>query len=191
MKVTAVLCALLAGSLSAAHAADIRVLVKENSVKDEGAIVLVKGFISKGDDTVFERKIAGINRAIVFLEGPGGSVQTAIDIGKIIRQYGFNTAAADRATCASSCALAWLGGIVRYAGDKTRIGFHSTAVSAFRKERSDFGNAMVRDYLERLGYSDAVFKYVTKASPASLTVPTPEDDQRYIGSLPLPRRQGD
>ena len=60
----------------------------------------------------------------VVLHSPGGSVQDALRIGRLIREKGFHTAVEDGAYCASSCPLVFAGGVERLAAPKAAIGVH-------------------------------------------------------------------
>jgi hypothetical protein len=63
----------------------------------------------------------------VVLHSPGGSVQDALKIGRLIRERKFNTEVADGSYCASSCPLIFAGGVERIAGPKAAIGVHQVS----------------------------------------------------------------
>ncbi len=82
----------------------------------------------------------------------------------------------DNASCASACAIAWLGGTTRYMAAKARIGFHA----AFYKntgQEAGVGNALIGSYLSQIGLPDRAVIYVTQASPKSMTWLTMSDAQ--------------
>jgi hypothetical protein len=60
----------------------------------------------------------------IVLHSPGGSVSDALQMGRLIRQKGYNTAVETGRYCASSCPLLFAGGAERYAGDKAVVGVH-------------------------------------------------------------------
>jgi hypothetical protein len=60
----------------------------------------------------------------VWFLSPGGSVSDAIDMGRSIRKRALDTAVADKGYCASSCPLAFAGGVKRSAGRQALIGVH-------------------------------------------------------------------
>jgi hypothetical protein len=60
----------------------------------------------------------------IVLHSPGGSVSDALQMGRLIRQKGYNTAVETGRYCASSCPLLFAGGVERYAGDKAVVGVH-------------------------------------------------------------------
>jgi hypothetical protein len=179
-------------------AADISVTKKQDLLFPP--FVTIKGQIVRGDDRIFATVTNGIvtKGAVVFLISSGGSVDTATNIGSTIRGRGFQTAVADEATCTSACALIWLAGVQRFAGDRSYIGFHAAAprsditvttsslpiVQDFvppspKIDEAAYGNAMIGAYLNQLGFSRGTLLYVTKAGPGSLTWLTPEDARKH------------
>ena len=66
----------------------------------------------------------------VVLNSPGGSVQDALKIGRMIRAKKFNTEIESSAYCASSCPLVFAGGVERAAGPKAAIGVHQIFAAA-------------------------------------------------------------
>lgn len=84
------------------------------------------GTIEPGTARAFAEEIAkrGSYVKTVVLHSPGGSVSDALQIGRLIRQKGYNTAVETSRYCASSCPLVYAGGVERYAGDKAAIGVH-------------------------------------------------------------------
>lgn len=84
------------------------------------------GTIGPGTAKTFADEIAkrGSYVKTVVLHSPGGSVSDALEMGRLIRQKGFNTAVETGRYCASSCPLMFAGGIERFAGDKAVLGVH-------------------------------------------------------------------
>jgi hypothetical protein len=70
----------------------------------------------------------------VVLHSPGGSVQDALKIGRLIRERKYDTEVGDGRYCASSCPLIFAGGVERIARPKAAIGVHQ--VSAFAASQS-------------------------------------------------------
>jgi hypothetical protein len=168
-------------TLQTAQAADISIVAQETP--DHPAIILIKGQLMKEDyqkDVTQFSALAGYQKnAIVFLNSPGGQLQTALNIGLAIYQHGFSTAVADGTTCTSACALAWLGGKERFMGKGARIGFHSPRVGE-TLEISSVGNAMVGAYLVQVGIKDfTAIGFVTQARPEAMTWLNLSDAIRY------------
>ena len=146
---------------------------------NEPAYVSIQGTFVLNDDDDFRAKTATLTQAIVLLESNGGNLLAGLRIGTLIRQRGFSAVVASASHCASACALAWLGGKVRYMGEGARVGFHAASRNAggLRIE-SATGNALVRAYLSQLGLRSDAITYVTKSGPASMTWLTTADAQR-------------
>jgi hypothetical protein len=163
------------------QAADISLISAETT--EHPALILIKGRLSKervNDDTnTFHHAVASITNAIVFLNSPGGSLETAISIGQSIRRRDFSTAVTDNAKCASACALIWIAGKDRYMGDNTRVGFHATTKSE-GNDISPGGNAIVGAYLYQLGITYfPTIAHLTSAPPNSMTWLDANDAFRY------------
>lgn len=158
---------------------------------DFPAIISVKGEIYDGDDSRLQAALAGISSGVVVLEGPGGSLVPGIRMGNIIRLRGLSTIVLAETSCASACALAWLGGVDRYLGVGARIGFHAAYQSAGGiLEETGSGNARVGHYLTNLGLSEEAITYMTSAPPQDLWWLTPMAAARYgIEVIYLPPRE--
>jgi hypothetical protein len=156
--------ALLAITTSA-HAASIVVLPLG---ADQPSLVVVNGRLNLGDEDEFLRQIASVSRAIVAFESDGGSLLAGLQIGETIRLKNFSTLVADKASCASSCALAWLGGTRRFMGAHAQVGFHA-AYDGNTHQVTSSGNALVGAYLNKIGLPSSAVIYITSASPDSVT----------------------
>jgi hypothetical protein len=84
------------------------------------------GTIGPGTAKTFADEIAkrGSYVKTIVLHSPGGSVSDALEMGRLIRQNGFNTAVETGRYCASSCPLLFAGVVERYAGEKAVLGVH-------------------------------------------------------------------
>jgi hypothetical protein len=103
------------------------------------SLVSVGGTFDLNDKDVFLRKIGSLSTAIVMLDSEGGSLIAGLQIGKIIRMKNFFTFVPDGTRCASSCALAWLGGTKRFMGSTAQIGFHAAYNGETRQVTSTGG----------------------------------------------------
>jgi hypothetical protein len=164
-----------------AQAADISIVAQETP--NHPAVILIKGPMKLDDhrkDVDLFSAYAGYQKnAIVFLDSPGGNVQTAIQIGLVIYNHGFSTAVADSVLCASGCGLIWLGGKEKFMGKYARIGFHAAATP--KLEISSSGNAMVGAYLAQIGIKDfGSINFITKAPPTEMTWLTQIEAARFI-----------
>jgi hypothetical protein len=129
-------------------------------------IITITGTLKDGDGESFAEKISGLTRGVVLLASPGGNLFAGLRIGKLIHLKKFSTAVPDGPGCASACAIAWLGGVIRYMGQTARVGFHAAyRMDNGRATETGAGNALVGAYLNELGLSDAAIVYVTAAPP--------------------------
>jgi hypothetical protein len=122
IKIALVICFGMPLSVRAAE------FVKSPSSNGEPDIILVVGKLVPGDEKQFINIALNSGNAIVVFESRGGSLLAGIEIGKTIRLKGFATFVPDTVQCASACALAWLGGRIRFMSNSARVGFHAAYV---------------------------------------------------------------
>jgi hypothetical protein len=126
------------------------------------SFIFFTGEIVKSDWQRFSEVSENIPHAVViFMKSPGGDLETALDIGALIRQRSYSTSAPD--LCASACGLAWLAGFRRYMYPSSQIGFHAAYRGA--GVESGVGNALVGAYLTDLKLSLRVIRYITTPAP--------------------------
>lgn len=181
-------CVFLLMLVTSANAADIA--AKPDADDPSIGIVTVIGQINEGDSDQFSSVIQGYSKAIVVFDSPGGNLFAGLQIGQVIRTHEFATGVPDGASCASACALAWLGGTRRYLQGSGEVGFHAAyrEDSNGQKSESGVGNALVGAYLTRLGLSDDAIIYIEQADPDDITWLTPEDAGRLgidMSALPV------
>jgi hypothetical protein len=158
---------LLLVSLVAANAATIEVKRLNNG----SALIVVDGDFEASDIDTFRTKVASLStpRVVVAFQSDGGNLVAGIRIGALIREKKFTTVVPDGASCASACALAWLGGTRRLVGQDASVGFHSAYVlKSYGPVESSSGNAILGAYLNQLGLSESAILYITKAAPTSI-----------------------
>lgn len=99
----------------------------ELSADPEGTrFIMVAGTFEAGDRLAgFERMVASGRPAAVIFHSEGGFPPKAMELGRLIRRLGLSTFQPYGLECASACALAFLGGVDRYA-DPGAIGVHQT-----------------------------------------------------------------
>jgi hypothetical protein len=154
-----------------AQAADISLVA--DGTPDYPAIVLINGKLDRDSAGVEIETFGTISSAqrygaVIVLESPGGTITTAIAIGREIRQRGYSTLVADNAFCASTCGLIWVAGKERFPGPRARVGFH--AAKEPNGEVSAHGNAVVGAYLHEMGITNMqVISHLTKVTPSGMT----------------------
>lgn len=116
-------------------------------------------------------------RLEVFLASSGGSVRAALDIGRMIRAIEIPVQVPEGATCASSCALIFFGGVDRSSYGK--IGIHRPyfQVGPSSAPPTDVAIAemysTVKAYLSEIGVSPAIFEM--------MMITMPEDMRVFVG----------
>jgi len=107
---------------------------------DATCIIALQGTITRAASFAFETATAraealGCANPWLLLESPGGSLDDGIELGKAVRLKRLRTLT--RETCASACALIFLGGTERLlVGPKARIGFHQAARTHEREDKT-------------------------------------------------------
>jgi len=132
--------------------------------------IFVTGEMFVGDEERFAKHVFEIVDGLVIFDSPGGDVEAGLAIGRTIRERGLATLVPIKYECASACALAWLGGTVRYMSPKGAIGFHAAyylGQGGTMRERG-MPNALVGAYLNWLGLSENAVIFVTSAPPESM-----------------------
>jgi hypothetical protein len=85
------------------------------NVTDTNEIVIaVVGPIEEGDDRRLRNRVLPFltreKTVKIFFHSYGGNVGAAMDLGRLIWDYGWRTYVAPKGKCFSACALAWAGG---------------------------------------------------------------------------------
>lgn len=142
----------------ACNAASVE-LVK-GAVTDDDRIV-ISGEILSADVQKFKAVAAKSENAVVYLDSPGGDLEAAVKIGRLINALGYFTAV-NETPCASACSLIWLAGQAKFLTENAKVGFHLPTYHG----HSNAGNdarlyVLVGAYLALLGYSESVIARVT------------------------------
>lgn len=89
-------------------------------------ILIAQGSIEPGTAAKLALELQAQGGAIktLSLNSPGGSLDEAMAMGRYLRTNGIATEVTDGAVCASSCPLAFAGGVKRSAGARAAIGVH-------------------------------------------------------------------
>jgi hypothetical protein len=125
--------------------------------------IIVSGEFELSDDlTPFSELVRVHDPSAVTFQSGGGNPFKAMELGRLIRRHGLITIQTRRAECASACALAFLGGIQRFAQPGS-IGVHQSsfaddagldadmAVSAIQR-----ATAEIMSYISEIGADPAL-----------------------------------
>jgi hypothetical protein len=173
-------------ALPVAKAADIVVKPLEGG----STLIAIDGELELGDIDGFRAKteMLPVGRTTVEFRSKGGRLLAGIRIGAQIRAKRFNTVVPDGAQCASACALAWLGGVRRFVGESSSVGFHTAYIlKTGGPAESGPGNAILGAYLNQIGLSEEAILYITHAAPTSVQWMSLEEAAEYgivVAKLP-------
>ena len=149
-----------------------------------GGRLLATGTITPGISEAFAAEIGkhGDYIKTVVLNSPGGSVSDALAMGRLIRERKFATEVEAGKYCASSCPLAFAGGVERRAGDKAAIGVHQAAAissaSAMPRDEMDMAqriSARCQRYLGDMGVSLQVWVHAMETPHDKLFIFKPDE----------------
>jgi hypothetical protein len=149
-----------------------------------GGRLMATGTITPGISESFAVEVGkrGDYIKTVVLNSPGGSVNDALAMGRVIREKNFATEVEAGKYCASSCPLVFAGGVERRAGDRAVIGVHqvaaiSTANALPRDEMSAAQNISARcqRYLGDMGISLQVWVHAMETPHDKLFVFKPDE----------------
>jgi hypothetical protein len=144
--------------------------------------LLATGTITPGVADAFAAEVEkrGSYVKTVVLHSPGGSVQDALRMGRLIREKAFATEVENGKYCASSCPLIFAGGVERRAGEKAAIGVHQVfaapgsvvpASNASGMDQAQRISAQCQKYLRDMGVDLGVWVHAME---------TPKDELFYF-----------
>lgn len=110
-----------------------------NGKVGEDSTYLVKKFLEEMDGCRKHRNSSEYFK-LVILNSQGGSFINGIRMGELFRKNNVMTALSPGQSCSSACAIAFLGGIMRYMSNESKITFHAPYV---KKQLSGFEGQIV------------------------------------------------
>lgn len=162
MKFLAQLMALMALLITVpAQAATIKA-----ETSDGETTIIIAGEIVEGDDESFRRYATQYPDANVALWSPGGSLVTALEIGRMVHINRYTTIVLKDYQCASACALIWIAGSTRMIEEGGKVGFHAGYRNENGRQIADSAaNAVIGGYLNSLNLPTRAVIFATSASP--------------------------
>jgi membrane-bound ClpP family serine protease len=135
--------------------------------------IKIYGQIVAGDEQRFAVTAATRQSSVVVLNSPGGDVDTAIAIGRMVRDLKFDTFVGRGGSgCWSACPLIWLSGRHAIVQRNSDLGFHAANVPA--------GTATMAQYLTELGLTPQQIRYILSTPQPDILLGT-EKDARALG----------
>jgi hypothetical protein len=144
--------------------------------------IYASGTISEGDTDRFIAFVRNSELDIgqVMFDSPGGSLLEGVKLGRAIRALGFTTAigvehdlgsAAPSAICASACAYAFAGGVLRYLSENDRLGLHqfrSVTAQGVSERDAQLVSGLLVAYLTEMGVDANAFAVASVSEPNSI-----------------------
>ena len=168
-----------------------------------GGVLLAEGAIDPGASVRFASEIEARGEYVkaIMLDSPGGSVDDAIAMSKLIREKRLDTRVASKGLCASSCPIVFAGGINRTAEKDAVLGVHQvfnggrdrpSAEQAMSSAQAT--TARVARHLQEMGIEPGLWLHALETPPDRLYYLTPKEMAEFklttVVSPPLARKKG-
>jgi hypothetical protein len=133
-----------------------------------------------------------ITKADVYFNSPGGSLIAGMEIGRLLRQRGFDAHVGKRTqdvreqvggVCYSACPFAYAGGVRRYLGPDSVLGVHRAANRVPVPEEGAFERLVSQqatEYLLAMGVSPELFKIMSQVPHDVIRGLTPDEAERLM-----------
>jgi len=166
--------------------ADVRLLTGDPLDKFLTRIV-IRGQITQQDFAFFSSHAKEFeSRALrVFLNSPGGDVDAAMKIGRIIRSvWGETYINNPAAHCYSSCALIFIAGVKRY--NFGELGLHRPYFGSAPLTREQIEKQMpiirnvLKEYVEEMGITASFFERVFNTDPSEIDILRGDDSDKIV-----------
>ena len=153
-----------------------------------GGVLYAEGSIAPGSASRFAAEIEARGEYVktISLNSPGGALDDAMAMAKLVRARGIATEVADGAICASSCPLLFAGGLTRTAGAKAALGVHqfyaaSQTPTAPAQAMSDAQatTARISRHLIEMGVDASLWLHALDTPPQALYYFSPEELAKY------------
>ncbi|CAN7747144.1 MULTISPECIES: ATP-dependent Clp protease proteolytic subunit [unclassified Ensifer] len=140
-------------------------------------VLLAEGTFDIGAGERFVREIEQRGEYVktVSLNSPGGSVDDALAISKLIREKGLDTRVASGALCASSCPIVFAGGVRRLAEPEAVVGVHQLSNASTDRTTADqamsstqLTTARITRHLEEMGIDAGLWIKALETPPDKL-----------------------
>lgn len=158
-----------------------------------GGTLSLTGTIDPGSAIRFADEIAARGEYVstVLLDSPGGSVDDALAIGRLILEKGISTSVPDGRLCASSCPLIFASGSERIAGKGAAIGVHQIYAAALTSTPVDALSVAGVAMADAQAVTAEITRHLTEAGvePALWlhALETPPDRLYYFSSEEMER----
>jgi hypothetical protein len=160
---------------TAAPAEEVRVfLIGDISRADVESAEVMLGLVQSGKQI--------ISGNTVWLASNGGDIDSAMDLGRLLRKRGIFTYVAKNDQCLSACVFAFMGGERRGVGG--RLGIHRpyflyTQDSPDRQLRFRHLQKVVKGYVEEMDFPESLYEAIMLVPPQSMQTVAPADLKKF------------
>jgi len=140
--------------------------------------VFVSGEIDKSSPEKFRKAVNGLEKygVEIHLDSPGGNLVAGIELGRLIRKFGFNTSinkqtsdvyTFEKSECFSACAMTFLGGSFRYISEGSLYGVHrfynDSKTSKNDLDTGQILNTLITNYIIEMGVNPSLLNLIIQA----------------------------
>lgn len=171
----------LAVATSAACALELRTEPLDNDT----SYLVATGEITQADVWVLGPALAAKRSKYLVLDSVGGDIDAALELGNVVRHFGWDVYVPSNASCVSACIFIFVGGVNRDVGDGSVLGVHQFygapegASAAEVQKRTQALSADILDHLITLGIDPAILSIASRTAPDDMYVFTREELDRY------------
>ncbi|KXG87280.1 hypothetical protein [Agrobacterium bohemicum] len=153
-----------------------------------GGVLVAEGTIEPGAAGRFASEVEARGEYIklVSLNSPGGSVDDAIAMSKLIRERNIATKVAEKALCASSCPIVFAGGATRSAEKDAVVGVHQVFNAGIDRPSPEQAmssaqatTARVARHLDEMGIGAGLWIHALETPPNQLYYLTRAEMSEY------------
>jgi hypothetical protein len=160
---------------AAVAAEEVRVFVSGDITREDVLSAAVMASLLKSG----KQKLAGNT---VWFASPGGDIDAAMDLGRLLRRLGVFTLVGNNDQCNSACLFAFMGGERRSVAG--RLGIHRpyfpfTQDTPDRPARFRHLQRTLRDYIEELDFPPSLYEAVMLVPPESVQILTTAELKRF------------
>lgn len=151
-------------------------------------VLQLTGTIEPETAELFAAEIDKIGEYVksISLDSPGGFLQSALTMGALIREKGYDTTINEGALCASACPLIFASGTNRQVDEKAAFGLHqiysaggSPVSAAEAMSDAQSTTARITRYLDEMGVQPAVWNFALETPPSQLYYLSPEELKKF------------
>ncbi len=155
---------------------------------ESGGRLKAEGTIDPGsvDRLAAEITARGEYVKTVSLNSPGGALEDAMAMARLLRERGLDTEIADGALCASSCPLVFAGGKHRAVAEKAAVGVHQFYAASETNAGPEqvmadaqVTTARISRHLASMDVDPALWLHALDTPPRALYYFTPDEMARY------------